>query len=237
MKKFILNVLLLSSIILTISACKKISDEETAVNFHLFNPVTNEGFKDVTVKIYKLKVRDFQEDEIELIWEGKTNENGYAHCRYQAWEFYKYQYFPEIDQDGEYPLDQKLIQFPSKYVSIFNNKVNKLDYKFAGQIQWIHHFKNINCFDENDRVRWRYKDITTSEGGMFSNWYPSTTGASLSPSGYFEGCEEVLTATRVDEQTIFYSQLEVTKNDSTYYVEDTMYLTGENGVDTLRLYY
>lgn len=234
MKNRALNVLLCFSLLPLVIACTK-KNNLTQVHFHVFNPVTQEGFKDVHVKIYKLKDKLLMEEKKELIWEGYTDYEGKASFSFKAENNHNTLYVPDIDKS--FIGDKKLAHEPSTYGAITKGEDNDLNYKIVHRIQWIHHFKNIDCFDENDKVRWRYRDITISDDGMYSGWYPGTSIHSLSPSGYIEGCSDILTGTREDDQRVFISQLEVTKNDSTYLLEDTLYITGENGVDTLKLYY
>lgn len=234
MKNRALNVLLCFSLLPLVIACTK-KNNLTQVHFHVFNPVTQEGFKDVHVKIYKLRDKTFSGEEQELIWESFTDENGKASFAFKAEKSLNTIYVQDIDKS--FIGDKTLAHEPSTYGGITKGEDNDLNYKIVHRIQWIHHFKNIACFDENDKVRMRYKDITISEVSNWSHWFPSNTGVTNFPTGYIPGCADYLTSTREDDQKILLTQLEVIKNDSVYYLEDTTYLTGENGVDTLKLYY
>ncbi|SFT84684.1 hypothetical protein SAMN05216474_2661 [Lishizhenia tianjinensis] len=236
MKNLVHNVLLYSSLLILTTGCIKKSNKETRVHFHLFNPVTLEEFEGVQVKIYRMKSYILpKESKMELVWEGYTDASGRASYVFNAADKAKYEYIPEVDLS--FTEGKELIFEPSPYYAISKDLENILNYCVVQKIQWIHHFKNINCFDANDKVRWRFKDLTLGSDNTWSYWFPHSGSNSFSPSGYFEGCTDHLTATRVDNQRIFLSQLEVTKNDSTYIIEDTLRLTGENGIDTLKLYY
>ena len=236
MKNLVHKVLLYASLLLLTTGCIKKSMKETQVHFHLYNPVTLEKFEGVHVKIYRMKSYMLPKDsKLELEWEGYTDANGKASYTFNAAERAKYEYIPEVDYS--FTEGKELIYEPSTYYAITKNKSNTLKYCVVQKIQWIHHFKNINCYDANAKARWRFTDITLDADHNWTNWFPGTGSNSFAPSGYFEGCTDHLTGTRVDNQRIFYSQLEVTKNDSTYIIEDTIRITGENGIDTLKLYY
>lgn len=236
MKNQVISVLLCFSFLLTATSCIKKSKKPTQVHFHLFNPVTLETFEGVHVKIYRMKSPKLPVDsKIELEWEGYTDAQGRASYVFNAADKAKYEYIPEVDKS--FAQDMELISEPSPYYAITKDLNNLLRYRVVKKIQWIHHFKNINCYNQNDRARWRYNDITLGIDDTWTDWYPWNNQNSPSPSGYFEGCTDFLTATRVDNQRIFLSQLEVTKNDSTYIIEDTLRITGENGIDTLKLFY
>ncbi|MDX1444607.1 hypothetical protein [Lishizhenia sp.] len=235
MKNQVRNVLLYCSLLLIGAGCIKKSKKETQVHFHLYNPVTQEKFEGVHVKIYRMKSYKLPADsKAELEWEGYTDVDGKASYVFNAADKGKYEYIPAVDKS--FTKGMELILQPSPYSAIFKDQNNTLEYCVVRKIQWIHHFKNVNCYDNNDKARWRYSDITLGNDVNWSYWFPFDVIPEFS-NGYFEGCTDHLTATRVDNQRTFLSQLEVTKNDSTYIIEDTLRITGEKGIDTLQLYY
>jgi hypothetical protein len=84
-------------------SCKKQNKEETTVHFHLYNPVTNEGYSNVSVKIIEQKdvtppLKLQSKYESRVIWEGKTDANGKASCSFKTLKSDKYTYWQSVDE-------------------------------------------------------------------------------------------------------------------------------------------
>jgi hypothetical protein len=228
--------LLFVSLLFTLLSCKKVSKEFTTAEFHLYNPVTGEAFSGVNVKIVmkKEKPHPFTFEtkyESTEIWSGKTDENGKASYSFKAFTNSKYQYWPIIDQSILYSntiLDQPMFQ------SLDINKVNKLEWQIVSNANYVMWIKNVNCFDSNDKLRYRFREIETN----YSNpgyWRPADIE---NIPKYFEGCYTFLdTEIQSSPQHIWEIETEIIRNGIKTTKLDTFYLTGKNGIDTLKLFY
>jgi len=219
-------------------SCKKQNKEDTIVNFHLYNPVTNEGFSNVTVKIIEQKdvtppLKLENKYEKKVIWEGVTDVNGKASYSFKTFKSDKYTYWQSVDVS--FMNDKKIITQPD-YGPISKNTSNTIMFKVVhDNINYIWWIKNTNCFDNNDKFRWRKRSIMNIFDSVWRPWSP-LIGSPSYPDGYYEGCFEY-TLLHTYSQDIWDIEMEVTKNGITTIVRDTFYLTGQNGTDTLKLFY
>lgn len=233
----LIKLLYASTLILLLFSCKKYYKEDTVVNFHLFNPVTNEGFSNVTVKIIEQKdiTKPFQltnEYETIVIWEGKTDSNGKASYSFKGRKNGKYTYWTSVDES--FMVGKEIITQP-EYKPLTMLSTNDLTYKVVvDNINVVIWWKNTNCFDTNDKCRFRERDILKSE--VWSDWKPSIT--SFFPNGYIEGCYEYHSSSVGQlPQNITEVEYEVTRNGITTTFKDTLYLIGNSSIDTLKYFY
>ena len=85
-----------------------------------------------------------------------------------------------------------------------------------------------------DRCKFRERSMIKEE--EWSAWKPSIT--SFYPTGYIEGCyEHISSGVGQTHQNIYEVEYEVTRNGITTSFRDTLYITGQNGTDTLKYFY
>ena len=231
MKRFIRLLLLLGFLTIFLS-CKKYSKELTTVNFHLYNPVTNEGFANVKVKIIQQEdvTGAFQVEskyESTVIWEGVTDAEGKATYSFNAMKKDKFTYWHSVDEN--FKAGKNLVKQP-EYEPIKKNETNSLTYQVTKNVDIVKWIKNNSCFDQNDLMRYRYKSLIKNYDN-WSSWVPSN------PFNYYTDCFDLISPLLNDEQDILDIEMEVTKNGITSLMRDTFYLTGQNGTDTLKLFY
>jgi len=230
-----IKLLCISYLLFICTSCKKYSKELTTVNFHLYNPVTNEGYANVKVQITQQEdvTGAFQVEskyENKVIWEGYTDANGKASYSFNAMKKDKFEYWQSVD--NAIKLNKEIIYQPD-FSPIKKNETNSIKYALVNYVNYISWYKNISCFDSNDRCKIRRKSIV-KDWESWSEWFP--TAQSPYPTGY-EGCYESLSNLLSHTQDIWDIEMEVTKNGITTILRDTFYITGQNGTDTLKLFY
>lgn len=186
MKTAIVIKCLCISILLIGFGCKKKSKELTTVNFHLYNPVTNEAFAGVKVSILQEKNTSSgfnSGSETEVVWEGVTDANGKASYSFKAYNSTKYSYWQYAEKAFTSDPNLHKLQQPA-FLPLNKNEVNEVVYKMVKSNVYIYTWvKNTNCFNQFDKMRWRIKSLAD----IFDNW------GGWSPAGmldYFEGCYE-----------------------------------------------
>lgn len=224
---------------LLLVACKKEYKEDTTVHFHLYNPVTNEAYSNVTVKIIEQKdvsskLQLSSEYETQVIWEGKTDANGKASYSFKGYKSDKYTYWHSVDES--FMAGKKIIARPD-YGSLKMLSNTTLSYKVVlDNINVVIWRKNANCFDENDKCRMRTRSLIKPWEYQWSEWGPQNSP--IYPNNYYEGCSEYLSsAVGQLPQNITEVEYEVTRNGITTSFRDTLYITGQNGTDTLKYFY
>lgn len=232
-QKFI-KLLFVSCLIISLG-CKK-HKNLTTVNFHLYNPVTNEPYAGVKVKVLQDKQTGGGLNigaTTETIWEGVTDANGKASHSFKAKNGANFFYWQYVDQNFTQNPNYEFLILP-EFLPLNKNEVNEVVYKTVKKVNFVTWIKNVDCFDQNDKMRYRRKDIAD----IFDNWtyWIPIVGAPSYPNGFYEGCFEH-THTYAHTQKIWDIEMEVTKNGVTSIVRDTFYITGQNGTDTLKLFY
>lgn len=208
--------------------CKK-HKNLTTVNFHLYNPVTNEPYAGVKVKVLQDKQTGGGLNigaTTETIWEGVTDANGKASHSFKAKNGANFFYWQYVDQNFTQNPNYEFLILP-EFLPLEKNEVNEVVYKTVKKVNFVTWIKNTNCFNQNDKFR--YKRTSIVDDFFWSYWTPS--------NNYFEGCFELMSNTHTHTQDIWDIEMEVTKNGVTSIVRDTFYLTGQNGTDTLKLFY
>ena len=241
-RKFIKLVFISVGIAGFLFSCKKENKEDTVVHFHLYNPVTNEAYSGVKVAVYELKdvtptlsiLSDSKYDS-NKIWEGVTDIYGKASHSFKTYKKDKYTYWHSVDES--FIAGKKKVEQP-EYGPLSKNTINKTTYKVVhDNINYIRWVKNMNCFDNNDKCRWRRKSIVDIYDSNWRPWSP-LVGSPSYPQGFYEGCfEHIYASTYTHKQDIWEIEMEVTKNGITTVTRDTFYLTGQNGTDTLKIFY
>ena len=227
-------ILLYVSTLLFSFGCKKKSKELTTVNFHLYNPVTNEAFSGIKVSVLQEKNTSSgfnSSSDIEVIWEGVTDAYGKAAYTFKAYNSTKYAYWQTVEQSFYFNSSLHKV-FQPEFLPLNKNEENEIVYKVVKNANMVTWLKNLNCFDQNDQMRWRRKSIVD----IFDDW-SVWTPFSTSNNIYFEGCYELISNPHTYKQDIWDVEMEVTKNGITSLVRDTFYITGQNGTDTLKLFY
>ncbi len=223
------------SLLLISTGCKKKSKELTTVNFHLYNPVANEAFSGVKVSVLQEKNTSSgcnSSNDTEVIWEAVTDANGKATCTFKAYNSTKYSYWQTVEKSFYFNDSYHKLEQP-EFLPLNKKELNEIVYTVVINANYISWFKNLSCYDNNDRCRFRRKSII-KKLDTWGEWFPTTQ--SSFPTG-FEGCYENISSTYTHTQDIWDVELEVTKNGVTTIVRDTFYITGQNGTDTLKCFY
>ena len=236
MKKNIGIRLLFISLLFFCLGCKKKSKELTTVNFHLYNPVTNEAY--AGVKVWVLQEKNTGSgfntgSETEVVWEGVTDAYGKASYSFKAYNSTKYYYWQDAENSFVQDPALHLLQQP-EFLPLNKNEENEVIYKVVKKLNYVRWVKNIVCYDGNDKFRWRRKSLVDIFDD-WSQWVP-LIGSPSYPDGYYQGCFENI-YTHTDTQDIWDVEMEVIKNGVTTLVRDTFYITGQYGTDTLKLFY
>lgn len=219
--------------LLLLMACKKESKEYTTVNFHLYNPVTLEAYSGVHVYIVRSKepksiILFNNKSKKEVIWEGITDVNGKASHSFKAFNNLDYTYYETVDENV---FNNKYVYSRPFFGDLVKNTVNDGTYKIVNYTNYSFWIKNINCLNSGDKFRWRDKNLLllSDSWGPWSPW---------TPDNYHYGCYEFLYTGLINTpQEIKLIEMEVTRNGVVSIIRDTVYLTGQNGIDTLKLFY
>ena len=222
-------------------SCKKQYKEDTTVYFHLYNPVTNEAYSGVKVAVYELKdvtptlsiLSDSKYDS-NKIWEGVTDAYGKASHTFNAYKKGKYTYWHSVNES--FIAGKKKVEQP-EYGPLKMSSNNNLVYKaVSDNINVVVWRKNINCIDENDKCRIRERSLVKPWEAEWSDWRPQNSP--FYPNNYYEGCSEYLSSTVGQlPQDIIEVEYEVIRNGITTFFKDTLYIIGNNSVDTLKYFY
>ena len=217
--------------------CKKKSKELTIVTVDLYNPVTNEPYSNVEFSFsLNEKIDKYglpYETEVEKIWRGKTNANGQLHYAFKALKNDKYFYtlsYPDLPlgdfftEGVYYPYEP----FEDNYYRIEKDQINSKKFGFVKVISYIIHFKNLNCSNANDHVKYRYKSP------YFMNW-TGWNSTDIDNDGF--GCVDFRLDKRLTKQGKYTFELEVTRNGNSNTLSFTFDLLGQNSTDTLQLFY
>ena len=219
------HILTLSVLLLLISSCNKTDfDTTTIVDINIINPVTKTGYENVTFSIFEANSSIFGSGKTTMIYSGKTDVNGKTyykfdvnknHRDYTITFDYSKMLVPENDYDFSYARDNEIIT---------RGAVNNFNFEILPYFSYI---KNINCFDENDKMRFRTKHL-------FSQGTPEWSFWDTLDQSYSYGCKDV-SHLLYKPQDIYIYEVESTKNGilSTYI--DTF--KAESNLDTFKIYY
>jgi len=230
MKTAIVIKCLCVSLLLVGVGCKKKSKELTTVNFHLYNPASGQGYSGVKVSILQEKNTSEgfnSSSETEVVWEGVTDADGKASYSFKAYNSTKYSYWETVDKSFLQNPSIKILQ-KAEFVPLDKNEVNDIEYLYTIPASFVFDVKNVNCFDENDRFRyrrnWVYGSQYTDQFG-WTNWSQDQFG-----------CYELISNYSNYYNDILITQYEVERNGVLNTYMDTFYIT-PNFIDTLKIYY
>lgn len=106
------------------------------------------------------------------------------------------------------------------------NQANLQKYQVAEFVQLVTWVKNVNCQNGNDEMRWLKRNLNYLPSPWFV-WKPE-------PKGCYENISGISAST---EQGVWEIEMRVTRNGVESTIKDTVHLTGQNGIDTLKLFY
>src|SRR5690554_1092863 len=171
-------VLILFLAVLLLAGCKKKSKEYTTVIWEVVNPVTSEPYTNMLVRLYEAKKKN-NGIEYDLIYEGKTNNQGRAEYSFKANLAGKFWYEPENNEGslGHNGFDYSVLKQPSPSAyNVEKDEENFIRYEIVPIANYYVHIKNVNCVDVNDvfviRDRYTYTEWTGWSfdlEGCFSN--------------------------------------------------------------------
>src|SRR5690606_31157824 len=157
-----------------ISSCKKYSEETMVLEVDAKNPVTGVPISGVKFQIYEIKFWgggiNEQKEESSLYYEGVTDSNGFARFEYNPMikhgkkgvNYFLYFYYSDNNiTAGNY---QKLLG-PDWLPLTFYDNYRKIDIHIVPVVNNIFHLKNVNCFDSNDKMKYRLKFANTQYDG------------------------------------------------------------------------
>lgn len=228
MKKYLILTL---SIFLLLSSCKKLRSKDTlTVDLTCINPVDGSAFPGVIYTIYEVKDKFSMGLSInqkkELIYTGETDVNGKAYYEFDAIENSKFSYeiyfdYSDMDvPDGEYYLNKT-----RDFDYLKKNETNIYHFDILPYYSFVKRIKNINCYDTNDKMRFRQKKTHTGSGD-WSFW-------GTLDQDYFHGCTD-MSYLLSKPQDIYIYEVESTKNGIVNTYIDTFKMTA---VDTFKIYY
>src|SRR5690606_7425387 len=210
---------------------KKENKELTTVNFHIYNPVSGEGMAGVKVAVYELKdvtptlaILPTSEYENNKIWEGVTDADGKASHTFSTLKKDKYTYWHYVDESVVKSGNRKLLSQP-EYGPLQKEKINKVEYTYTVPASFVGNFKNINCVDENDRFRFRFRKLYNTTSFGWTNWSLDQFGCYEFTHNYNNAYEDYLIC-----------QYEVERSGITNTYEDTFYISPYS-VDTFKIFY
>jgi len=228
------KITLILGILLLLTNCKKLrSKAPLTIDITCQNPVDGSAFPGVVFKIYEVKdkfsIGLSTNQKKELIYTGTTDITGKANYEFDAIKNSKYSYeiffdYSNMDvPDGEYYLNKT-----RDFDYLKKNETNMFDFDILPYFSFVQHIKNINCFDSNDKMRFRMKQLFTNGTPEWSFW-------DTLEQAYFHDCtDEINNLYKPQDIYIYIYEVESTKNGviSTYI--DTFYMTA---VDTFKIYY
>jgi len=227
------NLLYIIALILLLISCKK---EETksimVVNINAINPVTNTPFKGVKYQILEVETigkglfYTTYTEEKKTIHTGETNANGKVNIEFEIFKTkfdYEIQFdFEHMDvPEGDYELNKG-----GHFSILYKNEDNNFDFELLPYFSYIKNIQNIDCFDENDKMRMRQKYIYTGSG----NW----TKWGETYNDYSHGCVNKSYPLQKPQDLYIY-EIETTKNGIVTTYIDTFIPT--NNIDTFKVYY
>lgn len=110
-----------------------------------------------------------------------------------------------------------------------NNR--KYEFHYLRYGNYVRQFKNVNCFDENDKIEFKVLEAYTGGYSNFDN-VPFWGGGNLQYEGCIDWTQSIVNA----PSNVYYYQLKVTRNGvySIYY--DT-FVNNPGVTDTFEIFY
>ena len=212
--------------LLVFSSCKKL-DKKNPIQFTIKShiPYTGEPISGVKYSIveYRSKKNSMKLGDIEYTdfkFEGYTNANGLAVISFLPKKNLNYQYIINFDysnlQFANYTGSYSLINAPS--YDVVRRDDNQRNYEIRALPHCGMQFKieNVNCFDSNDKMRYKVFHLEEEPNQEFQN---------IPYSNYFNGCGQSVNYTNssvLSGHQVY--QIEVTRNGQVTTYIDTFFL-------------
>ena len=225
------NLILLSTLLLTISSCyKNKMDEPMVVKITSENPITHSPYPNILFTIYEVKNPTFGgNDQKTEIYSGKTDENGNATYQFDIPENYKWTYEITFDYSKmDVPENDYYMKRAPNFQYLQRGYDNVFDIQILPYAKYYQHIKNVNCNGQNDKMRWRSIHQYTGSGN-WSIWHTSYD------EDYILGCYDS-EVNRYEISDIMITEMEIIKNNIKNNIIDTFYINPTK-IDTLKLYY
>jgi hypothetical protein len=227
----------LSALIISMSACKKVSDKVTKGNVILENPVTGQGYAGLKFTITETESKvsglSFEVLSTTIIQEGVTNAAGIA-----QYEFYfkkhsdasgkVYDYAITFDDDNIIAPDGQYESNIPAYDQMNDGQQENYKFKFLPYGNSLKHFKNVNNYDVM-----MFKQLSLHNSTYADNENPFSF---LFWSNPWVGDVDYYTNGGEGPNDVFVFQIKVTRNniDSIYY--DT-FINNAFVTDTFKIWY
>lgn len=213
-------------------SCKKHSKEYATARWEIINPVTNEPYVGIPVRLILGDYRG-NSPKYEVIWEGETNSQGIAEHKFKGYTNPSFGYLEKANLAplGTQGFDYFIIRRPYAGGRPLD-ELNELRYEIVPYANFVLHIKNLNCQGSDDKMRYRSNRLYTRPNDGFSNWSPSPTLT----SGYYEDCYENISSEISNPSDSIMYEIEVTKNGNTETIFKTFFV-GSGQVDTVKIYY
>ncbi|WP_343747083.1 hypothetical protein [Fluviicola sp.] len=222
-KEYIGRTVIACCLLFSFFSCKKLDKDnpiEFTIKAHI--PYSGEPISGVkyTIREYKSKKGKLGEVEYtDFVLEGMTDANGVASIAFAPRKSKNYYYDLTFDyssmQFANYSGSYSLIKAPT-YVHLVRN--DQQDYEIRALPHCGMHFKieNVNCFDANDKMRYRVYHLEEEPNQQFQY---------IPYSNYFNGCGflgEITNSSILSGHQIY--QIEVTRNNQITTYIDTFFL-------------
>jgi hypothetical protein len=219
------NAVILLLMLLLFFGCKKPSEEYTTARWEIVNPVTNEPYVGIPVRLILADNRG-SSPEYDIIWQGETNSQGIAEYNFKAYMNTSFSYLEEANLAplGTQGFDYSIVRRPS-VGGMDKNEVNELRYEIVPYGEYVTHIKNINCQGSGDKMRHRRRYKVTGFSNDFDEWTP-----------YNEGCFDEVFGVNLRRSDSVFFEIEVIRNNSTSIITKEFFI-GPDKIDTLKIYY
>jgi hypothetical protein len=212
-----------------LSCRKKLSKEDTTVEWVVVNPVTNTPYVGVAVQLF-LESKHNSSIQSELIFEGKTDNQGRCVTVFNSYVHSNHWYSSKVNlnwlgMEGVHYWIRKQPDVSS--YSIQKDKTNVLRYEILPYAEVVWHIKNMNCQGANDTMKYRFQELFTSTYG-WTEWIQNE---------HTIGCtNEYYHVNRISDKIVIEAEI-IRANSTIEYFLDTFLVGGTTNIDTIKLYY
>ncbi len=230
--KTLSKILVTALILLSALSCRKLKQHKPIiVNFEVINPVTKKGYENVKWTVLQSDSKNagfFNPAKQTVFMEGFTDASGKSRIEFKRPMSKKLHYRLEIGippisiagavaNQNSWQLKNKTEQDITAYVTESKNI--------------ILHFKNINCFDNNDNF---VIDIPVYEGKYYKSLFSNSILYSYTETHSFTGCADEYISTGFYTDIYPYT-ISVTRNGVTETINKTLEITPDS--DTINIFY
>ena len=150
-----------------LSCRKKLSKEDTTVEWVVVNPVTNTPYVGVPVRLSLIDYGNNSGVESGVIFEGVTNSQGRVSYTFKAYESATFTYWGEIDLNYFHATGLEYATLKQPSPGEFNkDQLNQLRYEIVPFVNVVRHIKNFNCQGNDDAMKLRERSLFSGSG----NW-------------------------------------------------------------------